>query len=412
MLEKPIHNGEFGEFAVEQDSDRARQEALYLGSGITIEKAADILPHINEELEKEHKRIQERIKETPDAKGTLYYYFMYHPEYAFYLNSSDSLNTLYKAVDVKDQRVLTVAGSGDFSEIFAAKGASQVDVMDYSTPACFWNELKLVAAKHLDYEAYYAMFGPIDKVRDKDLDYRKRIAPIFDADIYQYVSKYLSPQAQVFFDTMRQMRFANIFLADVSDRESKHGQGVVRFRGGKISRFEETKMPQEMPLLKNPTKYKELRRAMKTLSWSVRQGDITRPDNDFSQYDFVYISNVGYRNEHIASTAYNALQRGAKRVGFTLAINDEPHGEAGKKLEGLSRTLQHKFHKEGSKTTSGIYDEPVNLEFYEELPGQENVDRWNRKRRGPINLKSQIRAVDIDRWQGYYLEAKSEDNQD
>ena len=105
MSEIPTHPEQFAEFSAEQKSDRARQEALYLQTGITIEKAAGILPFINKKLEKEHKR----------SKGEYspYYYFMQHPEYAFYLNSSDSLNTLYKVADVKDQKELLVHREND-----------------------------------------------------------------------------------------------------------------------------------------------------------------------------------------------------------------------------------------------------------------------------------------------------------
>jgi hypothetical protein len=70
-------------------------------------------------------------------------------EDSFYLNSSDSLPLLKRALPEKMERALTVIGSNDFLEVMIGRSRG-IDAFDISTPGVLMAELKTVALRHLE----------------------------------------------------------------------------------------------------------------------------------------------------------------------------------------------------------------------------------------------------------------------
>ena len=412
MVERSMTPGQFRETALSQElekkeSDRARQEALYLKAGVTTEKAAAIMPMLSEELEKERQRIVKQGDSIYNRSWTHEDYFLQHGEYAFYLNSSDPINPLYENVIVKNKKVLTVGGSGDFAEIFAARGAAQVDVIDFSYPACFWNELKLIAAKHLDYKTYLAMFGTLEQIKGRDIKRAKQVAPIFDSNIYDIIKENLSPQAQAFFDSIQKKQFKDFFMFNAADLRSQHFNGMVRYREGLKIPFKDMQIKEETELLKNAANYRILNKAMQSVRWSVNHADLTDQKNDFSEYDFVYMSNVGYGSANIIKMAFNILNRGVGKVGFTVSLDRHPF-EQPEEFQKIKEKIKEDFELGLSRKTSRVLQIPIKLSVY----GSENLEdssvlMGDYKKIGEMNAK--ISGLDIDRLYGCYIEVAKDD---
>jgi len=77
---------------------------------------------------------------------------------AFYLNSSDSLLSLDQ-LQQKGERIMTVAGSGEFAHAFIRNGASEIYSFDISPAGAFNAELRHVALCNLSMEGYLKLFS-------------------------------------------------------------------------------------------------------------------------------------------------------------------------------------------------------------------------------------------------------------
>lgn len=305
----------------------ARQEALYRESRVTPESALNYLTHVNKEI------------------GASRYGGVEH-EHAFYLNSSDSLEILAKSVDVKGQRVMTVAGSGEFAQIFIKNGAKRVDVVDYSMPALFFTELKLIAARELSYEDYLNLFGTIDERREERTRrhnmLKTEIAPVFDTSIYRKIRDQLTEQARMFFDMFSSPKYREYFMVDFY---GPTWSGMTRLR----EPFNRAKWSEIVPFLRSKRNYQELQKSLKSAGWTLRLGDLGDKSLDFSQYDFVYASNASYGLQH--QLAENILRAGARRVGFTSNGHDVLFGDwderdafREQKFELEKKARDHKKH--------------------------------------------------------------------
>ena len=72
---------------------------------------------------------------------------------------------------------------------------------------------------------------------------------------------------------------------------------------------------QSVPFLKNQEQYEHLQTQLRNTTSSIFHGDITDPHSvSFGQYDYVYMSNVGYGRPTL-DIAKSIVHRGAKRVG-------------------------------------------------------------------------------------------------
>ena len=88
-------------------------------------------------------------------------------------------------IDVSDEHVITVGGSGDFAKIFLEKGATKVDIFDLSLPAVFSNELSITALQELDFQSCKDFVNFWQMKREKDgRQHRANDLAIFDERIY------------------------------------------------------------------------------------------------------------------------------------------------------------------------------------------------------------------------------------
>ncbi len=300
MRERGLQPKEF-----ELTADRsARQAELYRSCGITVEGVRKI--------------VRERMDKVEGKRGEKYWYVGWEDKEAVYTGSSDSLVKLWETADVGNKRVLTVGGSGEFSQIFIDKQAEAVDILDVSMAGCFFNELKLVAAKELSYEQYIAMFNVVPAVLDgKDWWEADYLPPMFDVNFYTLVREFLTPQARTYFDLVIGEDHTELFVPDKNDAFSSSG-GPVRYRRSHgIDDFK-----QSVPFLKNQEQYEHLQTQLRNTTSSIFHGDITDPHSvSFGQYDYVYMSNVGYGRPTL-DIAKSIVHRGAKRVGFAFRVSD------------------------------------------------------------------------------------------
>lgn len=139
-------------------------------------------------------------------------------ENSFYLNSSDSLETLM-GLDFDGKKVLTVSGSGEFAHAFINGGAKEVCCFDISPVAAFNSELRHTALCVLDMDDYMKLFGNWVNGQEDDI-----VKLIWDKEVYKKVETYLSAEAKTFFNMM----FEEPELVNL-DNETWGGFARVRF---------------------------------------------------------------------------------------------------------------------------------------------------------------------------------------
>ena len=225
---------------------------------------------------------------------------MQHRDGLFYLNASDSIPNIRKQ-DFTGQSVLTVGGSGDFPQTFLDLGAAKVDVFDHSALACFMNELKYLALQLLPYDEYTKLFSPKNP-REK--------TKLFNKEIFDKIKEYLTPQAREFLEAITKPAYEKFFVFDPVTAGCK-GPLLAR---EKIGKKETGAM---YPHSSSQPAYESLQQKARTVPSGIFYGDIGSLPVDFAAYDYIYISNIGYRTPQIMEAVRSLLLRGAKRVGFT-----------------------------------------------------------------------------------------------
>ncbi len=104
-----------------------------------------------------------------------------------YLNTTENIKGILDGIDIKDKKVLSVAGSGDQALNAYFLGASNVTLFDINPLAGAQAELKFTAAQKLDYEEFYKFFLPLNGCTLR-------------SDTYKKLSNYLSDETNQFFD--------------------------------------------------------------------------------------------------------------------------------------------------------------------------------------------------------------------
>jgi S-adenosylmethionine:diacylglycerol 3-amino-3-carboxypropyl transferase len=220
-----------------------------------------------------------------------------------YLNSSDPLSALHEGLDdLSGCSVLSVAGSGEFAEVFLSKGASVVDSFDISSPTLFFSELRLAALRNCNYDEYRALFAKEDT--------------LFDSDIYKILKNYLSPEAQAYFDELTKAENAKLFKKDVIGRRVPTAYGhIPSFIGDIIS---------------DKSVYEELQKKARAAQVNFHSEDVETLATKKNDSDITYLSNIPEitLNYGLISTF---LRNGSKRVIFSL-----PAKEKGGKIELVS----------------------------------------------------------------------------
>jgi hypothetical protein len=229
------------------------------------------------------------LKEILDEGG----YFEDH-RMSFYADTSDPIKEVRETVDVRDKVVTTVAGGGDFLQLFADMNAKEVHVFDMSPYAILWNELKATALKTLNYNDYKRMFN----TRMNESIWKR---PVFNTDIYITIRGRLTEQARYFFDALTSEKLKKIFQADIYPNSND----FVRTRGRSF-------IPD---IIDTEEKYQALQAKMEKIKWTAKLTtiqDMLKKDEDFSE--FLYLSNIGYNPEISIDIAKDAISCGVEHV--------------------------------------------------------------------------------------------------
>ncbi|MBN2087760.1 DUF3419 family protein [Candidatus Peregrinibacteria bacterium] len=235
-----------------------------------------------------------------------------------YYNSSDPVNILNNEIgDIRGQSVLSIAGSGEFAQVFMNNGASKVNIIDISSHGIFYNELKLIALRNLDFINYRALFSSQDG--------------LFNKDIYQVISYLLSPQAKVYFDTL---------IAPENN---------LLFNGGLIAKRRESRDGQYFEFMKDVIDdneaYELLQTKVRTTDVNFKIADILDQSKEKEPNDIVYLSNIPELQFNYTMLA-DFIKSGSKRVLYTSLL---PHCNAfeGNKAQIMDSAEGYKYIKPG-----------------------------------------------------------------
>ncbi len=261
-------------------------------------------------------------------------------ELAFFLNSSDSLTSL-KQLDQKGKKVMTVAGSGEFSHVFIKNGASEIQSFDVSPAAAFNAELRHMALCSLQMADYLKLFSSwTEGWDDTNNDY-----PIYDQDTYLKIKDKLSAEAQLYFDLLFREPELITFHREVVL------QGFARTRINKKHGFNRL----IGDIITTEEEYDELQKKAKKVKFAqviCRVNEIA--DLIASQKpDQIYQSNIGFTLDRVVKNAYANANNGSEVV-CTVGLGTEDLKETegnffyqGKKIEiGDEITHEIKDHNQ------------------------------------------------------------------
>lgn len=244
-------------------------------------------------------------------------------KFILYLNCSDSLPNLYSSLNLHGKKVLTVAGSGEFPQVMIDRGAEAIDITDYSLAACFFSELKLIAARHLSLEKYRKMFGTINPDLARSDRFGEAEYSIFDADLYEEVKGFLSPNARIYFDQIQQPGFEKYYKFQAT--AWKEDQGIqfsplshnedIRYRSKNLG--SDQGFGEELPFLRKPERFKQFQNRLAKARYRIIPGDVSGQNQALRDYGYIYLSNVGYYGEDTLRIIKDLLDQGARKIGFT-----------------------------------------------------------------------------------------------
>lgn len=279
-----------------QEHIRQRAEQLeeqYRSYGLTPESVRNRLLEIHEQLQKD-------IPDSLEFRDSLY------------VTPSDPLTMMERTFaenrrqgDLIDKKILTVAGGGDIPLVFALGQPEYVDSFDISIPGAFMTEAKIVAASVLSMTEYQKAFNPVDGY---DEDSEDNHYTLIKPESYQKIRSLLTEQARTYFDTLLD--------TDTADLGSLRIQGNPNpmYRRAKFSEMQGFCEAPPINLYRLPE-----RRNLPKKNRKFFLEDITSFDQErIEQYDYIFISNIGFSLDNQIPILRGLLQKGAKRIGFTI----------------------------------------------------------------------------------------------
>lgn len=254
-------------------------------------------------------------------------------EFFFYLNASDPIHLLHERVDVRDQRVLTVAGSGDFLPLFVEGGAAAVDVFDRCVPAIFYQELKAVALRSLSWTEYQQLINTWTQPKGH----------LCDHTLFEKIQSKLSPLAAYFFEEL-------LFIQRVDSTP------VYKDERGSVAVYRPRRMPDGSTnnnlaigdVITTEQAYHALQEKMRAIPLTFQLMYLQKliPTLSAQKHDVAYISNIGLYQKDTLKLAYHILKKGVPRVLFTcrMGLGDIERSEtviAGNRLAQFHGQVLH-----------------------------------------------------------------------
>jgi hypothetical protein len=220
---------------------------------------------------------------------------------ALYVNSSDPIDVLLRHALVKGKRVLTVAGSGDFALIFLHGHCEALRIVDLSPYALFLSELKLRAVEALTYVEYCDLFL-VPQIYENDYH-----GPFVSRAPYWRLREQLSNHARAFFDFITDERNANSWQIL---KPCSGNSNILRFR----TFYHPSGNVGLRHVLRDPHTYSSIQKSLRSTPCVLTLEDVSAVDANF---DYVYISNIGYLHCRQGELIRKILDRGSATVGIS-----------------------------------------------------------------------------------------------
>lgn len=185
------------------------------------------------------------IKKTQDVHN-----IVYSPNYSkIYFKSNEYLNELFKNIDLRDKRVLTVVGSGDQSFLCYDEGCESVDLFDINKLAIYYYYLRIWVIDYMndfypDLDSYNYLSNLLKKVEPKTEDER---------NAYLYWCQY----AKTSF-----IKTGSLFYRN---------NGMIELKISDLNRIKDK---------------------LKERNFNVYNVDISKPWNHDKKYDIIFSSNI------------------------------------------------------------------------------------------------------------------------
>ena len=288
-------------------------------------------------------KIPDYLMQTKEIKKSKINRWGVPQENSFYLNSSDSLETLM-GLNFEGKKVLTVSGSGEFAHAFVNGGAEEVCCFDISPVAAFNSELRHAALCVLDMDDYMKLFGNWVNSRENDI-----VKLIWDKVIYKKVEPYLSPEAKNFFNMM----FEEPELVNLDDET---WGGFARVRFNKKTRYNRlvgdiiTKEEDYIALQDKARRVKFTQVICDAHTLDLLVGNV--------QPDLIYIGNIGYYPDKTIKIGQKYIANGTPEVICTVSSNDKEFNDSHLQHPDSYKFLyyQDKKIEPGSKIAYELYD--------------------------------------------------------
>lgn len=301
----------------------------------------------------------EKIIEYLNIKGSFNGYFKGYS--MLYSMTTENISGFINQYNLKNKRVLTVAGSGDQRLNCLLRGASEVVCFDVNPLAELQLRLKDIAIQKLNHEEFLKFFGVSKekrKIKEKQKDDKNK-SNLLDKEIYNKLRNYLDKDVSLLYDYV-----INEFKPDIAGRvyndyESYYIYGHMTELSNYISKDNYKRMPEIID-----------RKRISFLNTNVAN----LPDELCGEkFDMILLSNISdyinyfYGNNHmdmykeiINRLVDNLYDGGIMEVGYI-------YGEYSKREEqDIS-----KFHIDQSRNKVFPIDEyPVQkvTAFYEDVP--------------------------------------------
>ena len=299
----------------------------------------------------------EKIVEYINIKGSLNGFFKGYS--MLYSMTTENISDFINQYDLKNKRVLTVAGSGDQRLNCLLRGASEVICFDVNPLAELQLRLKNTAIKELSHEDFLKFFG----VRKAKAN--KNNSNMLDKEIYSKLRGYLDEDVSLFYDFVIRKFRANPVGKVYTDFESDYSYKRMKKVSNYVSKDNYMRMPEIID-----------GREINFLNANV----FDLPDMLYGEkFDMILLSNISdyihyfYGNDHmvmykeiIDRLVDNLYDGGIIQVGY---IYTEDEYRKGKRYDDYS-----KFHIEQSRNKVFPSDEyPIQsvVGFY----GKKTYDR-------------------------------------
>ena len=197
-----------------------------------------------------------------------------------YTFTNENLDKIFKIMNVKGKKVLTVGSSGDQALYAIGKGAKKVTIIDANPMTLPLTEFKLACIKNLSFEEFYEFFSSCDFIYQIE-------------NIYSRISHDLSKYSKDFWDTL--------ILNLPNNSNGKTSIARALFQEGRypVCRRDHVGFYREKALFDN------IRDNMQTCDIEYIQAELQEfPQKADDTYDYILLSNI---SDYVRADVFNEV---------------------------------------------------------------------------------------------------------